>query len=302
MKYLVIGAGGTGGCIAGYMKRAGKDVSLIARGEHLKAIKENGLTIDKPNDRFTVLIPACTMEDYNETPDVIFVCVKGYSIDDVIPFIQRVGSDNTIVIPILNIYGTGGVMQKSLPNMLVTDGCIYIGSQIGGPGFIKMNGEIFRVVYGVRNKEEYRPELEVIETDLKDSGITPLLTDDIRRDALKKFSYVSPAATCGQYYDCNSDRMQVEGKERETLKSLIHEIEILAEAMGIDFGEDMVDTNLKILANLAPDSATSMQRDVRAGKVSEIDGLIHGVVRMGRDAGVELPTYALISEALKDLK
>ena len=297
MKYLVIGAGGTGGCIGGFMHKAGKDVTLIARGAHLEAIQNKGLTIETPNGNFSTMIPAFDMESYNDSPDVIFVCVKGYSIDDAINFIKKISTDDTIVIPILNIYGTGGKMQEKLPNILVTDGCIYIASQIKEYGCIQMNGAIFKVVYGVRNASEYDPRLEIIAKDLKESNITPLLSDNIQRDALKKFSYVSAAAACGQYYNIAAGPMQVPGKKRDTFIALIREIEALAKAMGIEFGEDMVKTNTSILDNLTEGASTSMQRDIEAGKPSEWDGLILEVVRLGKKYGIDVPTYKMISKA-----
>lgn len=297
MKYLVIGAGGTGGCIGGFMHKAGKDVTIIARGAHLEAIQNKGLTIETPNGSFTTMIPAFDMDNYNDKPDVIFVCVKGYSIEDAISFIGKVAKEDTIVIPILNIYGTGGKMQEKLPNILVTDGCIYVASQIKEYGCIQMNGAIFRVVFGVRNASEYDARLEVVEKDLADSNITPLLSDNIQRDALKKFSYVSPAAACGQYYNIAAGPMQVPGEKRDTFIALIKEIEALAKAMGIDFGEDMVKTNTNILDNLTEGASTSMQRDIEAGKSSEWDGLICEVVKLGEKYGVDVPTYKMISEA-----
>lgn len=297
MKYLVIGAGGTGGCIGGFMHKAGKDVTIIARGAHLEAIQNKGLTIETPNGSFTTMIPAFDMDNYNDKPDVIFVCVKGYSIEDAISFIGKVAKEDTIVIPILNIYGTGGKMQEKLPNILVTDGCIYVASQIKEYGCIQMNGAIFRVVFGVRNASEYDARLEIVEKDLADSNITPLLSDNIQRDALKKFSYVSPAAACGQYYNIAAGPMQVPGEKRDTFIALIKEIEALAKAMGIDFGEDMVKTNTNILDNLTEGASTSMQRDIEAGKSSEWDGLICEVVRLGEKYGVDVPTYRMISEA-----
>ena len=298
MKYLVIGAGGTGGCIAAYLKRAGKDVSIIARGRHLEAIKNNGLKIENPEETFTVSVEAETMENYEGSADVIFVCVKGYSLEDTVPFIRKVANTDTIVIPILNIYGTGGRLQRELPGILVTDGCIYVASQIKEPGVIAMNGTIFRVVFGVRTPHDFRDELKTVEADLKDSGIVPLLSNDIRRDALKKFAYVSPAAACGVYYDVCADKMQVPGEIRDCFAALIGEIVTLSKAMDIDFGEDMVATNLKILDNLAPDASTSMQRDIWAGRESEIDGLIFSVVRMGEEYGVSLPTYEKIADEM----
>ena len=86
MKYLIVGSGGTGATIGAYLAKASKDVTFIARGKHLDAIKEKGLRIIRPDDEFTIYpAKAATLESYDEKPDVIFVCVKGYSLDSVIP-------------------------------------------------------------------------------------------------------------------------------------------------------------------------------------------------------------------------
>lgn len=301
MKYLVIGAGGTGGCIGAYMTEAGKDVTLIARGAHLAAMQENGLRMETTKKgNYTVKpVKATDMEHYTEQANVIFVCVKGYSLDAAVPFIRRAAKENTVVIPILNIYGTGKRLQEQLPELLVTDGCIYIAAEIKEPGCLWQNGDIFRVVYGVREASEYRPVLETVKRDLEDSGITAVLSDNIRRDALQKFSYVSPAAACGQYYDAKAGAMQKPGEVRDLFATLIGEIDTLAEAMGLHFEADVVKTNLHILDALTPEASTSMQRDIKAGKSSEIDGLIYEVVRMGQQYGVKLPAYEKVAEELK---
>ncbi len=301
LKYLVIGAGGTGGSIGAYMTEAGKDVTLIARGEHLKQMKEHGLCMETTaKGNYTVQpIKAVDMEHYEEQPDVIFVCVKGYSLEETLPFIRRVAGADTIVIPILNIYGTGGRMQEKLPELLVTDGCIYIAGEIKEPGTILLRGDIFRIVYGVRNPEELRPELFTVAQNLKESGIDGVLSDNIRRDALQKFAFVSPMAACGLYYHVTAGEVQKTGDPRDTFVKLMKEIDALAVAMGVPFLVDIVATNLRILDTLNPEASTSMQRDVYSGKQSEIDGLIYEVVRMGQQYGVPVPTYEMIAKKVQ---
>ena len=153
MEYLVIGAGGTGGCIGAYMTEAGKDVTMIARGAHLEAMQAGGLRMETTKKgNYTVRpVKAFDMEHYTGHPDVIFVCVKGYSLEETVPFIEKVAKQETVVIPLLNIYGTGGRLQKRLPGLLVTDGCIYIAGEIKEPGCLWQNGDIFRVVFGVQD-------------------------------------------------------------------------------------------------------------------------------------------------------
>jgi len=303
MKYLVIGAGGTGGAIGGFLSRAGKDVTLIARGAHLKKMQESGLYFDTPAGQYTVSpIKACTMDDYQEIPDVIFVCVKGYSLDDTIPFIRRIADAHTVVIPILNIYGTGGRMQKMLPDLTITDGCIYIASEIREPGSLFLSGNIFRVVYGLRKDtapelaSRVNPILTEVKKDLEESNIEVLFSDRIESDALQKFSFVSPMAGVGSYYNCQVFAYQVKGQIRSTFFSMVREVKALADAMGIYLPDDLEQINMKILDNLAPTATASMQRDIRDGKPSEIDGLIFEVIRLGKQYGVEIPVYEMIAE------
>lgn len=313
MKYAIIGAGGTGGILGFYMTKADRDVTLIARGRHLAAMQEKGLAVEKMWDGTTEIIPvkAMDMEHYDEQPDVVLVCVKGYSLEDTIPFIQRVAKPSTIVIPVLNIYGTGAKMQEQLPKLLVTDGCIYVSANIKEPGVLIQHGRILRVVYGVRNmstqkvnikraQEEILDALKNIKKDFDDSGIDGVLSENIQRDALEKFSYVSPIGAAGLYYHATAADFQREGKRREAFKTMIREIAALAEAMGVPFERDMVEVNLKILSSLAPEATTSMQRDVMEGKDSEIDGLVYEVVRMGERYHVPVPMYAKVAEKLRE--
>ena len=314
MKYIIIGAGGTGGILGFYMTKAGKDVTLIARNAHLEAMKKQGLSVQKmwTNETETIPVSAESMESYEakgEKADVILVCVKKYSLDSCIPFIQNISHKNTIVVPVLNVYGTGAYLQEKLPKVLVTDGCIYVSANIKQAGVLLQHGEILRVFFGVREKEdlkklngqldgEYKAErlLKKIAQDFKDSGIDGILSDNIKRDALTKFSYVSPIGTAGLYLHTVAGDFQREGEARELFKTLIREIVTLANAMGITFEEDLVERNLKILSNLPEEATTSMQRDVIEGKQSEIDGLVYEVVRMAKKYGVEVPAYERAAE------
>lgn len=319
MKYIIIGAGGTGGILGFYMTKAGKDVTLIARNAHLEAMKKQGLSVQKmwTNETETIPVSAESMESYEakgEKADVILVCVKKYSLDSCIPFIQNISHKNTIVVPVLNVYGTGAYLQEKLPKVLVTDGCIYVSANIKQAGVLLQHGEILRVFFGVREKEdlkklngqldgEYKAErlLKKIAQDFKDSGIDGILSDNIKRDALTKFSYVSPIGTAGLYLHAVAGDFQREGEARELFKTLIREIVTLSKAMGITFEEDLVERNLKILSNLPEETTTSMQRDVMEGKQSEIDGLIYEVVRMAEKYGAEVPTYRRAAEKFREM-
>lgn len=278
--------------LGAYLAKAGLDVTLIARGRHLEEICKNGLQIETAwMGSYTVPVKATDMEHYTEKADVIFVCVKGYSLEDTVPFIRKAAHGETVVIPILNLYGTGRRLQEKLPGILVTDGCIYVSANIKEPGVIFMHGEILRVVYGVPEHTVDHPVLRQVQEEMQAAGIDAVYSKQIEKDALQKFSYVSPMAACGLYYDAEAGEMQKEGPQREFFVQLIDEIQSLAEAMGIHYETRLSQINLAILDDLAPTASTSMQRDIASGKSSEIDGLIYEVVRLGQKYQVPLPGY-----------
>ena len=116
LKYLIAGTGGVGGSIAAFLALAGKDVTCIARGGHLAALRENGLKLHSDlKGEHTLDVPAYTAEEYAALAssadaykaDVIFVCVKGYSVDSITELIRHAAHKDTVVIPILNVHGTG---------------------------------------------------------------------------------------------------------------------------------------------------------------------------------------------------
>lgn len=300
LSYLIIGAGGTGGAIGAYLAKAGKDVTWIARGSHLDAIQKQGLTLARPDDSFTIHpAKACTMEEYDGHPDVIFVCVKGYSIESILPFLQRIADSHTIVIPILNIYGTGGKIQPHLSGVPVMDGCVYVAAHREADGRIRLSANLLRVVFGPRTKEESLPVLQAIRDDMTASGIDTILSDNIRRDAMVKYSYISAQNACGLYYDIPAGPMQKPGEERDCFAGLCSEIEKLGNAMGITFEEDLAQRNLAIIDSLGPEMLTSMQRDIKDGRPSEIDGLVFEVLRLAEEYHVSLPLYEKIASALR---
>lgn len=138
-----------------------------------------------------------------------------------------------------------------------------------------------------------------IAKDFNDSGISENSLK-ISAGCLENSSYVSPIGAAGLYYHATAADFQREGEEREAFKAMIREIMALAEVMGVPFERDYVKVNLEILSHLAPESTTSMQRDVMEGKQSEIDGLVYEVVRMGEKYHVPMPVYKKIADVLKE--
>ena len=297
MNYLIAGTGGVGGSIAAFLALAGKDVTCIARGEHLAAIREHGLQLHSDlKGEHTLHIPACTAEEYQGKADVIFVCVKGYSIDSITDLIRRAAKPETVVIPILNVYGTGPRIQRLVPGVTVLDGCIYIVGFVSGKGEITQMGKIFRLVYGAhKGTPVSRETLEAVQHDLQESGIKAEISEDINRDTFVKWSFISAMAVTGAYYDVPMGEVQKPGEVRDTFTGLSRESAELGRCLGIDIPADLVEYNLKVIDSLDPHSTASMQKDMARGHESEVQGLLFDLIDAAEANGVDIPTYRMVA-------
>jgi 2-dehydropantoate 2-reductase len=302
MKYLIVGPGGIGGSIGGFLAAGGHDVSFIAQARTLEVLKSDGLKLNSDLKGALHIrdVKAYSPEEYDQQADVIFVCVKDYSLDSVIPVLKRASHQDSIIIPVLNGFGAGDRIRSKLEGIRVADGCIYISAFIDSPGSITQIGSLFRIIFGFKEGSGLDSSLLYgIKADLKDCGIDAAISDRIESEIFRKFSFVSTAAACGAYYDITLGDIQHEGRYRETFLGLCEEIKAIADKLGFSFYQDLKDMNLGILDKLPPDATSSLQKDLKAGKQSEIDSLIFSVVRLADRLGVEAPLYRLVAEKLK---
>lgn len=305
LKYLIIGTGGTGACIGGFLANIGKNVEFIERGKHLEAIEQKGLFILSPQmGKIHIKDPVISNTNLFEgKADVIFVCVKCYSIDELLPFIEKVSHDNTVIIPITNVFGFATKIAKVVPNALSLGGCIYISSEISNYGEVIMNSDIFKIIYGFRKYDKKKEQahkwngiINQITDDLIKSGIDATVSENISVDVFKKFSYVSPISAACVYLETNVGELQTAGEKRDLLITLMKEVIKVGRAMEIDLGDDIIVKNLRILESVLPNGTSSMQKDIERGGESEIDGLIFAVVRMAKENGVSVPMYRKVAE------
>ncbi|MEG2204862.1 MAG: 2-dehydropantoate 2-reductase N-terminal domain-containing protein, partial [Oscillospiraceae bacterium] len=231
MKFLIIGTGGVGGCLGGFLAASGEDVTLIARGAHLEAMRTQGLRLHTGcrGELWVEHPQAAEMDAYHGVPDVIFVCVKGYSLEAAERLIARVATPRTLIIPILNVVGTGGAMSERLPGLHILDGCVYIVSQITAPGEITQSGRTFRVVYGERDGS-HPVILDEVAAVLRRCGMGVTVSEQIRRDCMEKFACVSPMAAAGAYYGVPMGKLRADPAMRADYAGLVGEVIALTAA------------------------------------------------------------------------
>ncbi|MEL7569295.1 MAG: 2-dehydropantoate 2-reductase [Eubacteriaceae bacterium] len=299
MKYLIVGSGGIGGSLGAFLSRAGKDVTFIARGEHLKQIKQNGLKVS--SDIFGEFIvsnaSAVTEEEYCGKADVIFVCVKGYALKGIKDLLIKASLPSTVIIPILNGLNIGEKIEKMIgEDKTVLDGCLYLHGYIGNPGEIKQIGTSNKILFGTRKDRTADMNiLEQIKNDLTVAGMNAVISYNIACDIYKKFACNASFGVCGAYYGIKTGDMQYDGIYRSTAIELLKELNALAAAQGVEFDEDLAEASLRFIDNFSPDAKSSFQRDIEAGKQSEIDTLLFDVVRSLREFNVNAPCFEKIA-------
>lgn len=161
-------------------------------------------------------------------------------------------------------------------------------------------GKIFRLVYGAhKGTIVSRETLEAIQRDLQESGIKAEISSDINLDTFVKWSFISAMAVTGAYYDVPMGEVQKPGKVRDTFIGLSRESAALGRKLGIEFKEDVIEYNLKVIDKLAPESTASMQKDMARGGQSEVQGLLFDMIAAAEEQEVEIPTYRMVAEKFK---
>lgn len=302
MTFLIIGTGGVGGSIASFLALAGHDVTCIARGEHLRKIQMEGLLFRSDlKGEMCIPVKACTAEEYEGKPDVIFLCVKGYGLSGITHLLERTATQDNLVIPLLNGFGIGDAVSELIPQARVADGCIYIMAHIEGAGVICQRGSVFRMVVGMRKSENADYLVSVVEV-LKASGIKVDVSADIRRDTFVKWAFISAMACTGAYYDTAMGALQTEGLPRQMFMGLSQESMAVAHGLGIQTLEPIVAYNTMVLDKTHPDSTASMQKDLAMGKPSEIASLLFDMLDLGTQLGIDMLYYQRVAEKFANLR
>jgi 2-dehydropantoate 2-reductase len=303
-KYLIAGTGGVGGSIAAFLARSGQDVTCIARGAHLDALRQRGLhLISDLQGNHQIPIRACTAEEYADKADVIFVCVKSYSLDSILPLLQKAAHADTLIIPLLNGFGYGATLTQKTGLRHVADGCVYIVAFLSGAGEVTQTGQVFRIVFGPPAGSNLAAEqLLPVRDDLQHSGIRTILSEDIRCDTFIKWSFISAMACTGAAFNVPMGALQTPGPERDTFAGLSDESTRIGRKLGLDIPANQTEKNLAIIDALAPESTASMQKDIEKGRPSEINELLFDWIPLAESVGVEVPVYQHIALSFKNIQ
>lgn len=304
MKIAVVGTGGVGGYFGGLLARAGQDVTFLARGEHLKAIRERGLLVRSTSHGEFTISPARAEEDPARVGavDYVVVAVKTYHLDSVAPRLAPLVGPETAVIPLLNGVTAHDVLRQHLPKSAVVGGLCAVFSQIEAPGVIRMGGNITTVTVGELEGPPSERLDRIVEV-WQGQGIQATQSEDILAALWTKFLFIASTGGVTSLARVPVSGVRSRPPTRELLAAAFREVEAVARAKGIRLAPDVVDRTLKMVDGLDPKVTTSMQRDVAGGGTFELEAFSGTIVRAGRELGVPTPVHAaLYALLLPDLE
>lgn len=299
MRIAVFGTGGVGGYFGGRLAQAGGDVTFIARGEHLRAIRDAGLKVDSLNGDF-VVSPAKATDQVEEvgTVDLVVVGVKAWQVPEAARAMKPMVGSQTTVLPLQNGVDAAGQLSAELGADRVIGGLCKIVSFVVGPGHIRHAGFAPSVVIGeMDNRRSER--ILAIQKIFTDAAIDAAIADDIQAALWMKFLFIASFSGVGAVANAPAGKLRSDPKLREQMLSAMKEIHALAHARAINLSENAIEMVMAGVNALPEDATSSMQRDIAAGRPSELESQNGAVVRMAREAGVEVSTHELIYETLK---
>ncbi len=300
MRFGMMAAGGVGGYFGGMIHRAGGDVRFIARGEHLKAIRERGLRVDcAAPEPFTTEGVFATDDPAEAGPcDVIFYAVKTIANDAAIPAIAPMVGPETVIINLQNGVDNEEKLAAAYGENYVMGGTAYILTSVERPGVIKQIGGPRRIVFG-RLAGGPSPHGEEILAELKRMEINAEYTEDIQAELWTKFLFICAVNGMTALTRSPIGEIMAYGGTRGMMRGIMREVYETGRARGVKIPDGTDEKLYAFLDEQNPASKGSMCHDLEAGRRLEIETLNGAASRLGKEAGIDTPLNDYIYRILK---
>ncbi len=298
MNILIFGIGGVGGYFGGKLAQAGFNVTMIARGKHLEVIRKNGLEVESINGNFKVK-PKLATDNLAEvpTPDLVILGVKSWQIPEVAKKLKPIISAETMVLPVQNGANNVEKLLEILPGKNILAGLCHIVCFVEKPG--KINHVSFepRITFGEidnSNSERIQHLKEVFDK----SEITNFNPENIQLEIWKKFLYITTVSGLGGLTRVSIDKIRESEYLYDLLQKTAQEIKSVANAKGIPLSVEHLKNTFEIIQSQAPGTTASTQRDIMAGRPSELKNFNGFIVKEAEKLGIATPVNKMIYECL----
>jgi 2-dehydropantoate 2-reductase len=299
MRIAVVGTGGVGGGFGAALARAGADVTFIARGAHLAAMKAQGLQVR--SDRGDIhLVPTNATDDPAAIGkvDVVLFCVKLWDVESAGQHIKPLIGSDTAVIPLQNGVDAAERLIPILGSNAVMGGVAQISASITGPGVIQQVGTFMRMIFGELDGRRSKRGEDFLVLCLR-AGFDATLSEQILTDLWMKFILLASNASIMAATRQPIGKLRDDPDLRQIFTAAYREVVDVGRAKGVALPADAVDRVVDLTSHMPPAMKASMALDLDRGNRLELPWLGGKVVELGRQLGVPTPTHSMMAAMLK---
>ena len=297
MRFIVIGAGGIGAYFGGELARAGHEVTMFARGDHLAALERDGLIVRSP-DEFTVRVGAT--DDVAQLPaaDVAIVAVKSYSLGEVAPTVRAVAERGTDIVPLLNgVTAVDELVAGGVPKSRLLGGLARVSAFRTAPGVVERRSTFRSIVLGELGGGLSDRAVRIAEA-LRSAGIDARASEVIDVELWQKFVFITAmAAVCGLARTTIGPVRDAPGGRRLIARA-VGEVVAVARARGVALPDDEAPRTCAYIDTLPVAMTPSFLVDLESGGRTELETLSGAVSRFAADLGIETPVHDTALAAL----
>ncbi len=299
MKFAIFGTGGVGGYFGGRLAQAGEDVTFIARGNHLSVIQQTGLSVDSIRGDF-VVHPAKATDSTESVGavDVVILAIKGWQLDEAILQMKPLIGDATVIVPLLNGIEHMEALVNAFGSEHVLGGVCRISAFIAEAGHIKHVGIDPFIAFGELNREMSERVSKLYDVFKNISGVTVEASGNIELAMWEKYLLIAAFSGVGAVTRSPVGMFRSIPETRAMFRRALEEVVLVANSRGVGLTEKSVQAVMDRIDQTQPDTMASMQKDVLAGRPSELESQTGALVRMARAATVSVPTHEFIYASL----
>ena len=299
MRIAVMGAGGVGGYFGAKLAQAGHDVAFVARGRHLAAMRERGLTVTSANGDVRLPKPVATDDPATlGRTDIVLFAVKLWDTESAAEAVRPLVAQGGVVVPFQNGVGSVERIGAMVGAGHVMGGVAQIAATIAAPGVIAHTGTMARLRFGPVLSAQ-QPAAEALLAACRSAAIDVELVADIRRALWEKFVFLAAFSGLTSVARQPVGVLRTDPELRGTLEAAMREAWAVGRAQGVALADDFVAQLMQFTDGLPSEMKSSMLNDLVAGNRLEAPWLCGDVTRMAAAAGVPAPVNATLYAVLK---
>jgi 2-dehydropantoate 2-reductase len=301
LKVLVLGAGAVGAYYGGALARAGHDVTCLARGANLAALRDRGLEIRTPEGSHTVRLHATDQVDQLPPADFALLAVKSYSLEAIAPAVRHCARAGAVIVPLLNGVETADrLVALGVPGASLIGGLTRISVVRVAPGVVERSSSFQSIVVGEFDGM-LSPRVNGIAAAFREAGVDARVSQQIQLELWRKFVFITAlAAGCG-LARAPVGHLLAQLLGRRLLERAIREVVAVGRAKGIPFPDDEESRHIGLIDGLPPGLKPSFLVDLESGGPTELEVLSGAVSRFAKELGIDTPIHDTATAALAPL-